>query len=114
VDTVSCCPPILRSPLSEEQAIEAAAALKAVADPTRLRLLNLLALHGETCVCDFGGPIGLTQPTISHHLKVLHEVGLIDRDKRGTWVYYRLNPEAVEHVRDALRLPEPLPQLSAP
>lgn len=109
MDPAACCPPILRSPLTDDDAAEAAAGLKAIADPTRLRLLNLLAMHGETCVCDFTEPIGLSQPTISHHLKVLHEVGLVDRDKRGTWVYYRLNAEAIEQLRDALRLPATLP-----
>lgn len=71
--------------------------LKAMADPVRLRLLSLVASHegGEACVCDLTGAFDLTQPTISHHLKVLHETGLLDRSKRGTWVYYRVRPEAL-------------------
>ena len=68
--------------------------LKALADPARLRLLSLIASHtdGEACVCDLGGAFDLSQPTISHHLKVLHEAGLLDREKRGVWVYYRVRP----------------------
>jgi ArsR family transcriptional regulator, arsenate/arsenite/antimonite-responsive transcriptional repressor len=71
--------------------------LKALADPARLRLLSLIASHegGEACVCDLNVAFDLSQPTISHHLKVLHEAGLLDRDKRGVWVYYRARTEAL-------------------
>lgn len=71
--------------------------LKALADPVRLRLLSLVASHadGEACVCDLNDAFDLSQPTISHHLKLLHEAGLIDRDKRGVWVYYRVNRSAL-------------------
>jgi ArsR family transcriptional regulator len=97
VETAACCSPLQREPLSIEQAERVAPVLKAMADPVRLRLLSLVASHegGEACVCDLTGAFDLTQPTISHHLKVLHETGLLDRSKRGTWVYYRVRPEAL-------------------
>ena len=97
VETVACCSPLLREPLSTDQAEDIAPLLKALADPVRLRLLSLVASHegGEACVCDLNDAFELSQPTISHHLKVLHEVGLLDRDKRGVWVYYRVNGTAV-------------------
>ncbi len=84
-------------PLSEDQAERIAPLLKALADPVRLRLLSLVASHedGEACVCDLNDAFDLSQPTISHHLKVLHEVGLLDRSKRGVWVYYRIRREAL-------------------
>ena len=74
--------------------------LKALAEPVRLRLLSLVAAHagGEACVCDLTGAFDLSQPTISHHLKVLHDVGLLDRTKRGVWVYYKVRPEALRDV----------------
>lgn len=97
VQTVACCSPLLRETLSIEQAETVAPLLKALADPVRLRLLSLVASHaeGEACVCDLAGAFDLTQPTISHHLKVLHEIGLLDRSKRGVWVYYRVRTEAL-------------------
>jgi ArsR family transcriptional regulator len=90
-ETAVCCPPLSAEPLSAEQAEQIAPQLKALADPVRLRLMSLIASHpgGEACVCDLNGAFNLTQPTISHHLKVLHEAGLLDREKRGVWVYYR-------------------------
>jgi ArsR family transcriptional regulator len=86
-----------REPLSIEQAERVAPLLKAMADPVRLRLVSLVASHegGEACVCDLVDAFELSQPTISHHLKVLHDTGLLDRSKRGTWVYYRARPEAL-------------------
>ena len=90
-DTAACCPPLSREPLSAEQAAQVAPLLKALAEPVRLRLMSLIASHpgGEACVCDLTGAFELSQPTISHHLKVLHEAGLLEREKRGVWVYYR-------------------------
>jgi ArsR family transcriptional regulator, arsenate/arsenite/antimonite-responsive transcriptional repressor len=90
-ETVACCSPLSSEPLSREQAEQVAPLLKALADPVRLRLMSLVASHagGEACVCDLTGAFELSQPTISHHLKVLHEAGLLDREKRGVWVYYR-------------------------
>jgi ArsR family transcriptional regulator len=96
-DTAACCPPLSREPLSAEQAVQVAPLLKALADPVRLRLMSLIASHpgGEACVCDLNDAFDLSQPTISHHLKVLHEAGLVDRDKRGVWAYYRARTEAL-------------------
>ena len=80
-----------------EQAEQVAPLLKALADPVRLRLMSLVASHpgGEACVCDLAGAFDLSQPTISHHLKVLHDSGLLDREKRGVWVYYRARTQAL-------------------
>jgi ArsR family transcriptional regulator len=90
VQTTACCSPIVREPLSAEQADQVSTLLKALADPARLRLMSLITSHegGEACVCDLNDAFDLSQPTISHHLKVLHEAGLLDREKRGVWVYY--------------------------
>ncbi|MEX0429414.1 ArsR/SmtB family transcription factor [Nocardioides sp. DS6] len=100
VQTVACCSPLMSTPLSQETAEGIAPLLKALADPVRLRLMSLVAAHEnrEACVCDLNDAFDLSQPTISHHLKVLHEVGLLDRSKRGTWVYYRVSPEALAAV----------------
>ena len=97
VQTVACCSPLMREPLSIDQAERVSPLLKALADPVRLRLLSLVASHveGEACVCDLTGAFDLSQPTISHHLKVLHETGLLDRTKRGVWVYYKVRGEAL-------------------
>jgi ArsR family transcriptional regulator, arsenate/arsenite/antimonite-responsive transcriptional repressor len=98
--TAACCPPLSREPLSADQARQVAPLLKALAEPVRLRLMSLIASHpgGEACVCDLTGAFDLSQPTISHHLKVLHEAGLLDRDKRGVWVYYRARTEALDSL----------------
>jgi ArsR family transcriptional regulator len=92
-----CCAPLSAGPLSLEQAEQVAPLLKALADPVRLRLMSLVASGdgGEACVCDLTGAFDLSQPTISHHLKVLHEAGLLDREKRGVWVYYRAHADAL-------------------
>ena len=96
-DSAACCPPLSREPLSRAQAGLVAPLLKALADPVRLRLMSLVASHpgGEACVCDLADAFDLSQPTISHHLKVLHDSGLLDRDKRGVWVYYRARTGAL-------------------
>jgi ArsR family transcriptional regulator len=90
--------------LSHDEAATLAARFKAVADPTRLRLLSLIAAHhgGEACVCDLTGGFDLTGPTISHHLKVLREAGLITGERRGTWIYYRVVPDTVAALSRAL------------
>ncbi|HWG63523.1 MAG TPA: metalloregulator ArsR/SmtB family transcription factor [Streptosporangiaceae bacterium] len=100
VETVACCSPLSRSEMSREQAEQIAPLLKALADPVRLRLMSLVASHpgGEACVCDLGGAFELSQPTISHHLKVLHDSGLLGREKRGVWVYYRARTEALSSL----------------
>ena len=97
VEAVACCAPLAKEPLSADAAERIAPLLKALADPVRLRLLSMVASHedGEACVCDLNDAFDLSQPTISHHLKVLHESGLLDRTKRGVWVYYRLHPAAL-------------------
>ncbi len=96
-ETAACCAPLSAGPLSVEQAEQVAPLLKALADPVRLRLMSLVASRagGEACVCDLNGAFDLSQPTISLHLKVLYEAGLVDRDKRGVWVYYRVRPQAL-------------------
>ena len=101
---VVCCAPLTREPLDAEAAQHLAAVLKAVAEPTRLRLLSLVAAHegGEACVCDLTEPVGLTQPTVSHHLKVLVDAGLLEREKRGVWAYYRLVPAALDALAGIL------------
>lgn len=97
VETVACCSPLLSEPLTDEQSTRIAQLLKALADPVRLRLLSLVGAHadGEACVCDLNDAFDLSQPTISHHLKVLHEAGLLERSKRGVWVYYRVDRQAL-------------------
>ena len=87
-------------PLSAEQAEQVSTLLKALADPVRLRLLSLVASHagGEACVCDLAEAFDLSQPTISHHLKVLHDLGLLDRSKRGVWVYYQVRADALSDL----------------
>jgi ArsR family transcriptional regulator len=100
VETVACCSPLTQDPLSSAQADRIAPLLKALAEPVRLRLLSLVASHqdGEACVCDLNDAFDLSQPTISHHLKVLHDSGLLDRSKRGVWVYYRVNTQALSDL----------------
>jgi ArsR family transcriptional regulator len=96
-DPAACCAPLSAEPLSQAQAEQVAPLLKALGDPVRLRLMSLIASHpgGEACVCDLNDAFELSQPTISHHLKVLHEAGLVDRDKRGVWAYYKVRTEAL-------------------
>lgn len=111
---VSCCGPGLAPRLSDDEAQTHAALFKALADPARLQILDILSQHaGQVCVCDFEGLVGLPdpetgqrpkQPTISHHLKVLRDAGLVDSEKRGLWVYYFLRPERLEAVRRLLQL----------
>lgn len=95
-----CCTPMVREPLTEDDAKALAAAFKALSDPVRLRLLSLIASFagGEACVCDLTGPFDVSQPTISHHLRVLREAGLIDCQRRGTWVYYWVLPDALSRL----------------
>ena len=102
-----CCPQLLAEPLDEGEAERLAAALRVVADPARLRLLSILGAHpkGEACVCELTGPIGLSQPTVSHHLKVLADAGLVGREQRGRWVYFWVLPEPLELLRGALAAP---------
>jgi ArsR family transcriptional regulator, arsenate/arsenite/antimonite-responsive transcriptional repressor len=105
-----CCAPLVEGAMSQAEAAELSRVFKALADPVRLRLLNLIAAHpgGEACVCDLTGPFDLSAPTISHHLKVLREAGLITGERRGTWVYYQAVPEALTRL-SALFTPALLP-----
>jgi ArsR family transcriptional regulator, arsenate/arsenite/antimonite-responsive transcriptional repressor len=100
----ACCTPMVREPLSENDARSLAGAFKALSDPVRLRLLSLIASFegGEACVCDLTGPFDVSQPTISHHLRVLREAGLIDCERRGTWVYYWVLPDALGRLGSLL------------
>ena len=100
----ACCTPLVREPITAGQAADLAHKLKALADPTRLRLVSMVAAHegGEACVCDLTEPLGLTQPTISHHLKILVEAGIFTRDKRGVWAYYALVPSAMDALSAVL------------
>jgi len=100
VQTVACCSPLVREPLTSQQAEAISPLIKALADPVRLRLLSLVASHdgGEACVCDLNDAFDLSQPTISHHLRILHEAGLLDRSKRGVWVYYAVRRDALTAV----------------
>jgi ArsR family transcriptional regulator len=102
-----CCTPLLRTRIGRDDAEELATAFKAIADPGRLRLLSHIAGQpgAEACVCNLVGPLGLAQPTVSHHLRVLTEAGLLTRERRGTWMFYRLVPERVDALRQALALP---------
>ena len=97
-DVTACCEPLTVEPLSPEHAEDLAKTLKAIADPARLRLISIVAASPdqEACVCDLTEPIGLSQPTVSHHLKVLAEAGFLTRSKRGSWAYYRLVPGSLD------------------
>ena len=106
--TDACCitPPLLNEPLSEQAAVEMAKRLKALADPVRLRLFSAIASHagGEACVCDISGGIDVSQPTVSHHLKVLRDAGLLTSQRRASWVYYAVVPEALGELSALLNL----------
>lgn len=108
---IPCCPPVLEGRLTKAGAEQLAETFKAIADSARLRLLSFIAAQpsGEACVCYLMKPLGLSQPTVSHHLKILFDAGLLDRERRGTWVFYRIVPERLTALRDVLALPtEPL------
>jgi len=107
-----CCPPVLHAALSKSDAEDLASLFKALGDPARLRLLSFIAAQpdGEACVCFLTEPVGLSQPTVSHHLKVLHDAGLLEREKRGAWVYYRVVPQRLEAIRGVLATRGPRPR----
>jgi len=102
--TEQCCPAVLPVPLTEERAVELAGTYALLADPVRLRLLSLLAAApaGEVCVCELVEPLGRSQPTISHHLRMLADAGVVSGDKRGRWVWYRIAPDRLTELRDVL------------
>jgi ArsR family transcriptional regulator len=96
---VSCCAPVSSPTLSDDEAEATAALFKALADPARVKILNLLATHGEpVCACEFTLALGLAQPTVSHHLKKLTDVGLLEREQRGKWAYFTVNAEAIARL----------------
>ncbi len=99
-DLQSCCAPLTRAPISHDNAVSLAASLKALADPARLRILSMISAHadGEACVCDLTEPLGLSQPTVSHHLRILAEAGFLEREKRGTWAFFRVSDGAIEAI----------------
>ena len=99
-----CCPSVLDAPLSEKEASKLAKGFAALSDPARLRLLSLIAAEdgGEVCACELVEPLRRSQPTVSHHLKVLREAGLVEGEKRGTWVWYRVVPDALADLRASL------------
>lgn len=102
---MDCCPP-LHDPLDEDDAVELAAVLKALADPARLRLLSIIgaADDGWACACDLHEPLGRSQPTVSHHLSTLVKAGLLEREQRGKWAWFRVRSERIDAVRDAIDL----------
>jgi ArsR family transcriptional regulator, arsenate/arsenite/antimonite-responsive transcriptional repressor len=101
----SCCAPLGAPALSEAEAAATAALFKALADPHRVRIVNLLATAGgPTCVCDLIAPLGISQPTVSHHLKKLVDAGLLHRERRGTWAYYSLDYDALRRLADVATL----------
>ncbi len=104
LDLVACCSPITREPLAAPEAEQLAQVLKALADPTRLRLVSLVAAHegDEACVCELTGPVGLSQPTVSHHLRVLVDAGILQREQRGKWAYFRIVPGALDALAGIL------------
>lgn len=103
-DAQPCCSPLVREPLTDDWAGDLARMFKALGDPVRLRLLSLVASHagGEACVCEISETFDLSQPTISHHLKVLRSAGLLDCERRGTWVYYWVIPSALQQLSAVL------------
>jgi len=106
-DATSCCAPLVREPLSADAAEDLSRKLKALADPARLRLISIVGASegAEACVCDLTEPVGLSQPTVSHHLKVLMDAGFLTRSKRGTWAYYALVPGALAELSALLTSP---------
>ena len=97
-----CCPSVLQAPLADGEAEVLARGFAALADPVRLKLLSLIAAEDEVCACDLVEPVGRSQPTVSHHLRTLYEAGLVDRERRGTWVWYRVDAARIDAMRAAL------------
>lgn len=97
-----CCPPISSDALEESEAEQLATALKALADPARLRIVSLVLTTGEVCACDLPGVLGRSQPTISHHLSQLVKAGILEREQRGKWAWFRVDPERLASIRAAL------------
>ena len=99
LEAVVCCAPLAASPLTDDEAIATAELFKALGDPARVRLVNLLATNdGAVCMCDLIDPVGLSQPTVSHHMKKLVDAGLVEREQRGKWAWFSLKRDAVEKL----------------
>jgi ArsR family transcriptional regulator len=103
----NCCAPLLSGHLNHQKAEQLAAVFRVLGEPARLQVLSLIAAQptGEACVCELTQPLGLSQPTVSHHLKVMYEAGLLQKERRGTWIYYRLVPERFELLQRILAFP---------
>jgi ArsR family transcriptional regulator, arsenate/arsenite/antimonite-responsive transcriptional repressor len=101
---ISCCSSLLAGRLTQDEAAQLAATFRVLGEPARLQMLSLIAAqpNREVCACELAEPLGLSQPTVSHHLKVMYEVGLLGRERRGTWIYYRILPEKLEMLRASL------------
>lgn len=104
----NCCPPLLSGFIKAEAAAQLAAMFRVLGEPARLQILSIIASHpnGEACVCELTEPLGLSQPTVSHHLKVLYETGLLQKERRGNWIYYSLVPQQLDALRNALLIPQ--------
>jgi ArsR family transcriptional regulator, arsenate/arsenite/antimonite-responsive transcriptional repressor len=104
---LNCCPPLLLSHLKSSDAEQLAAMFRVLGDSSRLQLLSLIAAQpsGAACVCELIEPLGLSQPTVSHHLKVLFDAGFLTKERRGTWIYYRVVPRTLEMLRESLASP---------
>lgn len=104
VGVAACCSPLTGGVLDDESAAQLAGVFKALGDPTRVRLVSLIAAAdgAEACICDLTDPVGLSQPTVSHHMKVLAQAGLVTREQRGKWAYFRLVGDAFEALRRAV------------
>lgn len=102
--SIICCPPLLEGRLTSEESSYLATIFRVLGEPARLQILSLIAAQPsqEVCACELVETLGLAQPTVSHHLKVLYEAGLLTKDRRGTWIYYRILPEKLAMLRDAL------------
>jgi ArsR family transcriptional regulator, arsenate/arsenite/antimonite-responsive transcriptional repressor len=103
-DVDACCTPLTGGALDDEQAERLALLFKALGDPTRVKLVSLIAAtkSGEACICDLTDPVGLTQPTVSHHMKILADAGLVTREQRGKWAYYRVDTDTLRAVAQAI------------
>lgn len=101
---ITCCSPLLTGHLTLDEAVNLAAIFRVLGEPARLQMLSLIAAQPsqEVCACELAEPLGLSQPTVSHHLKVMHQAGLLERERRGTWIYYRILPEKLVMLRESL------------
>ena len=107
LELTGCCRPLGAPTLSDEEAQATAAIFRALSDPARVKIVNLLATSGEpVCACEFEPALGLSQPTVSHHLKKLTEAGLLEREQRGKWAYFSLRPEATSQLEQLVRMTE--------